>query len=202
MSTTLAQLKTKVIHKLGETSDDGMLDNLLESINAGLQQMATEYDWPWLVQATTISTVAGTTDYNLPTGTTRIRELIYRDNPLTDVQLAELVRYNQINGGEPALFYIQNSTIKIAPIPNGAYDIYTEYVVTENVLSSDSDTIKCPDHYADLVAVYATIEEAKRRKDQVAVNIWEASKKDWILRIRDNIQRSKNLPDILTRQDW
>lgn len=202
MATTLGQLKTRVTHKLGETSDDGMLDNLTESINAGLQQMATEYDWPWLVLSTTIPTVVDTTDYSFPSNATRIRELIYRDGPLINVQLAELVRYNQIAGGEPALFYIQNSTIKLAPIPDQVYSIYCEYVVAESVLSSDSDTIRCPDFYSDLVVVYGAIEEAKRRKDTVLTNLLEGSKQQWIQRIRDNIQRGKNLPDILTRQDW
>lgn len=202
MTTTLAQLKSKIIHKLGETTDDGMLDNLTESVNAGLQQMATEHDWPWLVRITTIPTVIGTTDYSLPTNCTRIREIIYRDGTLTSVQLAELTRYDDIAGGEPALYYIQNATIKIAPIPDAVYSLTVEYVVAEAVLTSDSDTVFCPDWYTDLVVVYAAIEEARRRKDTVMVNLLEGSKGQWIQRIRDNIQRSKNLPDILTRTDW
>lgn len=201
MSTTLAQLKTKVIHKLGETTDDGMLDNLTESINAGLQQMATEYDWPWLVRASTITTVAGTTDYSLPTNTTRIREIINSNDPLTAVTFAELVGYSGY-AGTPAMFYIQRDTIKLAPNPDGVYVLSAEYVVAEAVLSGDSDTIFCPDWYADLVVVYASIEEARRRKDTVMVNLLEGSKSQWIQRIRDNIQRSKNLPDILCRGDW
>jgi hypothetical protein len=202
MATTLAQLKTKVIHKLGETTDDGMLDNLVESINAGLQQMATEFDWPWLVASTTISTVADTTDYSMPTNATRIREIIYRDGTLTAVQLAELTRYDDISGGEPALFYIQNSTIKIAPIPDGVYVLTVEYVKAESVLSGDSDTILCPDWYSDMVVVYAAIEEARRRQNAALTKLLENSRDQWIQRIRDNIQRTKNLPDIITRTDW
>lgn len=202
MTTTLAQLKTKIIHKLGETTDDGMLDNLTESINAGLQQMATEFDWPWLVRSTTVSTVAGTSDYSFPTNTTRIRDIVYQDNALDSVQFQDWAFYNTDSSGEPVLYYLQNTTIKVAPVPDGVYVLTVEYVIAESVLSGDSDTILAPDFYSDLVAVYATIEESKRRKDRVAVDIWEMSKAAWLQRLKDNIQRSKNLPEIQTRKDW
>lgn len=200
MTTTLTQLTAKVIHKLGETADDGMLDSVTESINAGLQQMATEYDWPWLVQAGTISTIAGTQGYSLPGSCTRVRELFYDGDTLTVIQFAELVRYSDLSD-VPACFYVQNSSIKLAPVPNGVYVLGIEYMVCENVLTSGSDTILCPDWYSDLVAVYGAIEEARRRRDTVLVNLLEQSKAEWIQRIRDNIQRTKNMPDILTRID-
>lgn len=202
MATTLAMLKAAVVHKLGEVDDDGMLDNTTLSINAGLKQMATEYDWPWLITEDTFVTVGGQMDYALPANCTRLRKLILDGDVFTSVQYDELVRYTAQNTGQPCLLYIQNITLKIAPIPSGVYTITREFVIPENVLSSDADTILCPDWYNDLPAIYGALEEARRRQDQVMVNLLESSKAEWIQRIRDNIAKDKDLPDILTRNDW
>lgn len=198
---TLTTITAAVIHKLGETTDDGMLDNVTASINSGLQQMATEFDWPWLVTTTTIPTVSGTQAYALPATCTRIRAISNDDYLLRSVQFNEIIRFVNVPTQRPSAYYAQHDNILIAPTPGAVYMLGLEYVRCENTLSSGSDTVLCPDWYIDIVVVYAALEEARRRRDQVLVNLLEQSKQEWITRIRDNINRSRDLPDILTRPD-
>lgn len=204
MATTLANIKTAVIHKLGLESTDGMMDELTMSINAALQQMATEYDWPWLVTSDSFNTVAGTTSYAIPADCTRIKALGYLTDPMDRVQWEEWIRYQQTQGGEPGIYYIENSAVKIAPIPDGVYTIQRVYIQPENVLVSDGDAVKCPDWYSDIVVTYAALEEARRSPDivSVRVNTLEALRETWLKRLADNDTRGSQLPAILTRNDW
>lgn len=201
MAVSLAQLKTAVIAKMGETSDDGMLQDLVTTINAGLQQMATEYDWPWLIRKTTISTVAGTADYNTPANTTRIRRIAINSNVL-QVRRDEDLLYWDETTDQPYYYMVENDTITLAPTPDQAYTLKVKYVIAEVVLASDGDTCYVPDYYSDLAAVYGALEEARRRRDQVLVNLLEQSRQQWIKRISDNQQRTKDLPEIRTRLDF
>lgn len=201
MAVTLGQLKSAVITKLGETSDDGMLQNLTDTINAGLQQMATEYDWPWLLRKTTFATAASTSDYDTPANCTRIRRLAIGANVLQVRQDEDLLYWDEVTD-LPYYYNVENDTITLAPTPDAVYTVKVKYVVAEAVLSSDSDEAFVPDWYADLAAIYGALEEARRRRDQVLVNLLEQSRQQWVKRISDNIQRTKDLPEIRTRSDF
>lgn len=201
MAVTLGQLKAAVIVKLGETADDGMLQNLTDTINAGLQQMATEYDWPWLIRKDTFDTVKDQADYSTPTNCTRVR-LLAIDQSVLQVRDAEDIIYWDQETDLPYFYAVENDTISLAPIPDAVYTVKRKYVIAEAVLSGDSDTCFVPPHYSDIVAVYGALEEARRRRDQALVNLLEQSRVQWIKRISDNIQRSKDMPEIRTRGDF
>lgn len=200
MAVTLAQLKQAVIVKMGETSDDGMLENLVDTINAGLQEMATDYDWPWLLRSTTFTTAANDAEYDTPANCTRIRTLSILSAPLGVKQWEELLDYEGVTD-QPRYYNIENTTIQLAPTPNAVYTVRVKYVVAEAVLEIDADECFVPDYYSDFAAVYCALKEAERRRDTVLVNLLEASRQRWMKRIQDNITRTKELPYIRTRPD-
>jgi hypothetical protein len=201
MAVTLAQLKAAVIVKLGETSDDGMLQDLTATINSGLQQMATEYDWPWLIVKDTFDTANGTADYTAPATCTRVRRLAIGTYLLQTRQDEEMLLLDE-DTGQPYFYTVEGTTITLAPTPDAIYTVKRKYVKAEAVLSGDSDTCYVPAYYSDLAAIYGALEEARRRRDQALVNLLEQSRQQWIKRISDNIQRSKDMPAIRTRSDF
>lgn len=200
MAVTLADLKQAVIVKMGETSDDGMLANLTDTINAGLQEMATERDWPWLLRSTTFTTTAGVDGYNTPTNATRISLLSIEADPLVVKQEEELLDFYNVQD-RPRYYFVENTTITLAPTPNDVYTVRVKYVIAEAVLSADSDQSSVPNYYKDFAAVYCATKEAERRHDTVMVGLLEQSRQRWIKRIEDNVARTKDLPYIRTRPD-
>lgn len=209
MTTTLAQLRTLTIHKLGLTSGDGRLADIDVSINSGLRAMATDYDWPWLIRSTTFDTVDGTEAYNTPARWTRTRSLsispttapVYSVPLLESVQREKLLEYEGISG-LPVAYCEENSQLLLGPIPNQVWTIKHIYVVAENTLTADADTVICPDWYIDIIATYGALEESRRREDSVLTSMLESARGEWLKRLQDQIVRTKDLPSIRMRGDW
>lgn len=203
MTTTLSTLRTLVIDKLGLTTNDGRMTSasLNRSINTGLQKLATDYDWPWLVVDTTLTTAAGDDSYSPPSGWTRTKRLSYENDLLTERQRDDFVLWNEVEN-VPHLYAVEGTTIYLCPTPNNTYSLTHTYITAETVLSGDSDTPLCPDYYIDVVVTYAALDMARKIKDTSLLNTLEQERKDWLKRIRDNVQRTYKSPQISTREDW
>ena len=201
MAVTLEKLKNAVIVKLGEQADDGMLENLVDTINAGLQEMATEVDWPWLIRSDTFDTVVDQVDYDTPANCTRVRSLNIRNALLSPKQYEELIDWDGIRD-EPRYYMVENNTITLAPKPANVQTVTIKYVVAEAELAADSDECFVPDWYLDLAATFCVIKEAERRRDATLTKMYEVARDRWVQKVRDNTIRTKDVPYIRTRPDW
>lgn len=208
MAKTLDDLIARLRHKLALPSDDQLVpdSDLTISINNGMNAMAADYDWPWLFTSATITTVAGTVAYSLPTR--HMRTLWIANEPygyqLVARQRKQLSRYYGTNFQQDYPFYytVYGAGIRLAPIPNAVYSLSHTYVAAEAPLTTGAQEPLCPEHFSDLIVLYAGMEEATRLKDFQQRNAFMQDAQTWKLRIKDQIRQEASTLRVQTRGDW
>lgn len=202
--TTRVDLQFRLIQKLGLLEDDEMIptDSLNQSINNALERMATEFAWPWLTEFTTISLVADTDTYNLPTRCAKVVALGQQGTaePLTKVSPEDMMRYFGMSG-EPTMYLVKGNQIMVSPKPVRDDTLTLVYVKAENLLDDDSDTIFTPDWFVDIIVTYAAIDQAVRLKDVQLMSSLEMVRKQWLQSLADDAIRTVKPSRIMTRVD-
>lgn len=211
---TLANFRTKTLHKLALPADDAMAAtaDLDESINAGARAMAADFDWPWLIVGATFVTVAGTQIYALPVAATgppatyaHIRTLWLGIPALAytlNVRERQEVEWYIQTRGIPVMYAVQGAGISLAPVPDGVYTMKHVYIRPDTAMTSDSDTSLCPDHFSDVIVLYAAIQEATRTKDFTQVTAFRNELAEWKQRVRDNVRQTAGTLRVRSRQDY
>ncbi len=130
-------------------------------INEGVRLVAGAQRWPWLQQASTITTVASQTEYNLPADY-MFMDLIVRNGKKIKLKEIPFEYYTQLVGDDPntsadsRYYYLRESTIGLYPTPSAnetdAYHIY--YFEKPTELSNDSDTPEWVDLYHHVLVEY------------------------------------------------
>lgn len=119
-----------------------------EWINAALNQISLERDWPWLESEATFNTVADTAQYNLPSGWSRTRVLVVNGTPAAFVNVAEGDNYSEWTTAEAQWAYtVDSDQITLYPTPGGVFACTHRFVVDETALSADGDEPLLPARY-------------------------------------------------------
>lgn len=207
--TQLSDIRTAALDVFGYNANDPLLDSTTMNrlVNQALKQLSTEYDWPWLYAETTISIVAGTTDYAVPTRWSRTKWLFIDDNELkfrSPKQMQRLIgdNTNPITG-QP-LFYttVGDTSIRVGRTPDAAYTADHAYYTYEATLTNDTDEPVLFEAYDDMLVMYVAKKLAMRKGEANDLNIARAEIQAWDKRVRDNVRRSSALPMMKHRQDW
>lgn len=203
MSTTLAQLRTRTRQKLGLQANDGMLtdSSLTTTINNALDKMAVEYNWPWLIAHESFNTVVAQNQYDPPADWIKTRWLKINDYDLDSRQRVDLIQYD-LTSGMPTSFAIDEQKIWLSPAPDAVYSVVHSYMTTENNLTADGDTVKCPDQYSDVIVTYAAIIEARRMNNSSVEQQMLDDKKEWLRNIAKLVPQVDILPRIRVGRDW
>lgn len=205
MAFDLDAITALTLHKLGLPADDQMVQpaNLYLSINTGLKAMATDYDWPWLMTSEAITTIAGTSVYALPAN--HVRTLFIADNAretnLIARQRQDLVRYAS-KTGPPIYYTVYGTAVRLAPVPDTVTALDHVFIQFEPVLVDGDDQPLCPEHFGDLIAVYAAYEECTRLKDFSQRNAFAQDIAAWKQRMKDNVRQEASTLRIRARSDW
>lgn len=205
MSTTLTTLLPLVRHRLGLAADDGMLPDasLTITLNKAIAKMAIEFDWPWLIKHETITTVDGTNEYSPPAGWVKTMWIVadsggYEIKSRQRVDLVNPTTYK----GTPQFFAVNEQKIYLSPTPDSVLTYTHSYMSTDNTLASGSDTVLCPDHYVDIIVVYAAIIESRRLHDSALEAQLMQDKKEWMKNIAKLIPQVDILPRIKVGRYW
>lgn len=188
------QMVAAVYRRTGYAQDDGLVtpDRVLEGINEGLQNIASERDWPWLMTSATFSSVAGTATYAPPADWAKTVRLIDAfGEPLERWDAAQLEDLFGLDQGEPARFAVNDEVLVLRPIPS-AVRVYThEYVRFEKTLVADTETPYLPArfHAAAVVLGEAAAHETGRNTDraEAAMKRYE----QWRSRMLDDSRRTR-----------
>lgn len=152
----LTTLQTETRTRAGLPSDDSLITSavLTQLVNAALQHISTEKDWPWLEKAANIATVNGAAEYAVPTGWTRTVSVIGATGvPLRRTPIEEL---DYLNGsGSPRFFGIFADQIVVKPTPTGVETLKHRYIGTEAALVNGADTPSMPVGYHHAIVAYA-----------------------------------------------
>lgn len=205
MAKTLADLEDRLRHKLGLPSNDQKIPatDLDISINDGMNAMATDFDWPWLMTQETINTISGTAAYSLPAG--HVRTLFVSDTnrglDLTALQRRDLTKWVR-QTGSPSFYSTYGAAIRFGPTPGAVYVLTHVYIQAESALVDPTDEPLCPDHFSDIIVLYAAIEESTRLKDFSMRNAFMQDIVLWIKRMKDNTRQEASTLRVKSRADW
>lgn len=148
-------------------SDSTTRNRVKININLGYHDFVLREQWPFREVTGTLSTVAGTQEYDLSSNFSDLDE-----NNITSVSLQgnssrkltywpfQQLRANQpdfdlIGSSVPERYYLKAGKIGLWPVPNAVYTVAIDYSLTPTELSGDSDTPVIPVSYREALGQYA-----------------------------------------------
>jgi len=106
---------------------------------------------------TSITTVSGTREYDLPAGFIREIAVFEDGKPLDTCELEDTIHEGGDESGEPYAYYIENKKIGFEYKPDGAYAITLIYYSRGGEMISAADTPIIPEEHHMLLIAFACI---------------------------------------------
>lgn len=191
-----AQLREAVYDRLGVTSADGqftsqVVDRLL---NDALHLIEVEHDWPWLQATASISAVAGTGSYAVPSDWLRTRYLridTYQPFVLREIGDLEERWPDSTTRGRPDDFAIEGDAVLIRPIPDASYTITHRYVKREPDLTDDTQSPLMPASFHAAIAERAAYLGLRRSREEGRAQVCLQAYQEWQGRMVDDRRRTQ-----------
>jgi hypothetical protein len=184
MTVTLLQLRTRSRQRADMENSDFITDAELNAyINASVAELhdllvAAYGEDYFLADPHSITTVADTTDYNLPSDFYKLKGVDCRINNSQWFSLRPF-NFNErnsnqdfrwaINNGPAIRYRVMGSKIKLSPAPDAAHTIKLWYVPTATTLSADADTLNDINNFSEYVIVDAAIKMLQKEDSDVSV---------------------------------
>ncbi|HYF46988.1 MAG TPA: hypothetical protein VD926_12300 [Acidimicrobiales bacterium] len=195
MAYDVAALKTRIRDRAGLTTSDSLVTSavLLRLINAGLNTIALEADWPWLRVKTTLTTVAGTDEVSPPSLWLRTISLTHADTgePLVRRHIKVLDRVPSTTQGRPYLYAVDGGKLTLRYTPNGAYSLVHRYVKSETELVADEDVPLLPEAYSQGLVEWCAAKALTMKKETERAQEAKMDYGAWLKRARDNINQGR-----------
>lgn len=138
-------------------------------INQGLHRLSARFEWPWLATSTTLSVVAGTTEYTMPTNLTRTLSIVRQDKQQRLIEVAANViqaTYGaSLPSGTPQMYFLHGRTMYLDRVPteNITYDWL--YFRTPSTLDNDTDVPEFAEEFHYVLADWAISRVWRREED-------------------------------------
>jgi hypothetical protein len=212
------QITTIVARFSGLANDSNSRSSVLDCINIGLFEIANSSPWSWNeLTNSSISIVAGTSDYNLPTGAGQVFEDIY-DVRMTGGNARTLDaldqrtydrfrRLVQNTQNIPTHYTIfskqQGGTISLLPTPNISDTLSIKYTSRQAIISdATASSLAMSDHYLPIV-IFKGCENVALWKNPEKAMFWAGKYKIAVAR---GIETDRNGPDstpgLIPQVDW
>jgi hypothetical protein len=186
----LTTLRAETRTRTGVPADDSLITDavLTQLVNAALQHISTERDWPWLEKTTTVDTVGGTATYAVPADWIRSVSVIGASGvPLRRTPIDEL---DYMTGsGTPRFFGIFGDQIVVRPTPSGVETLIHRYLATAPVLAADGDTPTMPAVYHHALVAFASYLLFRRTGNVTEAGAALAEYEGWLDRMRKQADR-------------
>lgn len=168
-NSTYRNIQDNVLALLGK-SDSTTRGRVKEWINMGQDDFVLRELWPFREKTSTISTVAGTQEYDLSTKFTDIdQQNIIKvtiqgaaGRPLPYIafnQLREMHPDLDAESGIPSYYYIKAGQIGLWPVPNAVFTVAVDYYCVPTALDADDDTSIIPPAYRQALNAFALSRE-------------------------------------------
>lgn len=149
---------------------DDFADTKIDAIiNQGLRVLSTRFDWPWLAETGTLSVVASTTAYTMPTDLSRSLAITHptKANRLVEVSPWEILgKYGgDLPSGTPTSYFVHGRTMNLDRIPYEDVDYTWLYFKNATVLSNDTDEPEFAAEFHLILADYAVAKVWEREED-------------------------------------
>lgn len=153
---------------LVETDDWGD-DKINAVINQGLRRLSARFDWPWLAASGTLTTVAGTGSYALPTDLRKSLAITRIDKAQRLVEVSPWEILGRWGGdlatGTPESYYVHGRTLYLDKLPSEAATYTWLYFTSPTALDNDVDEPEFTDEFHLVLADYAVAKVWEREED-------------------------------------
>lgn len=181
--------------RLGVPSSDAFFTDqvVTDLVNAGLQYISGQHDWPWLELSESLNTVAAAE--SVATSVNAQRTIALYDT--TGIQLTyqpyhELVRFPANAQSNTLRFFgMRGGNVVLRPVPLGTVSAALTHIYrsSEPRLLTGSDTPLMPQQFHDAIADKAANLGHMRQGDLAAAKIYQELCAEWVASMRENADR-------------
>ncbi len=187
---TFAELKTAAANWLDRSDLTDRIPEFIALAEARFNRILRIRDMETV--STSISTVAGTREYSLPTGFVQMKEFHLTTDPLTPLAYITPEMMTRLwagsSSGKPEVFTVIADNVRLGPSPDAVYTTSMLYYKTFTALSDDATTNDMLTNNPD-VYLYGTLLEAEPFiMNDERVQLWATAFKQAI----DDIQNQDN----------
>lgn len=189
----LIRLRTMTRNRLGVPASDGFHTPVLldEDVNLAIDELQSEQRWPWNEAVDTITTVAGTAAYDVPSDWRATRSIIDAEGrELALMSVSDIYMYPSSSQGRPEAYCLYGDQVRIGPIPDTAYTLTHLYYKRHLALVQDTDAMTIPAEYAGVVAAKAAELASLRADDRSAAAAHAAEYLTGLTRIKREVRRA------------
>lgn len=191
-------MRVAVDHRTGRAFDPTALTEL---VNAAVQEMSLDGDWPWLDKTTTIATIVGTGDYALPFDFNMVSGVTVDGTEYFPVSMREIDAYAtdpSYPSAWPAVgvFGVQDGVLFLRPIPGAVFSALVRYDAAEPLLVNDGDEPIIPENYHQAIVELAASYAFDRVGNTAQSQRFQARYERIVAKLRKGVQRQKRGPFI------
>lgn len=143
---------------------------MIEFIDEGNNKVASAFDWPWLKASSDINSASGTGVVTLPADFGRLRAVLLDNDSTKLAELSDSEGWERwgddLPDGTPQVFwFIDNTTIQLAPVETGQTATVVKYWKTPTVLDQTTDTPQFDSRFHKILADWAAYRVWQREED-------------------------------------
>lgn len=205
--TAASALIVQIRNRVNLATDDARVTdaNILDFINAAMQDVESQYSWPWRQKIETISVSANDNTYTPAADWRNTLSVTLVDPPAVlqkrTWKWTRRVAWSDMTG-TPAYYTEHAGQIYLYPMPDKAYSIEHRYLETTDVLGSTSATVGNPDWFDNVIVTKASSYVAQKLRDSELYQMLETQYKQQLKSFADDVSRSYEPVTIATRRDW
>ena len=205
--TAASALIVQIRNRVNLSTDDLRLGDteLLDFINAAVQDVESQKDWPWRQKLESISVAANDNEYT-PAADWRTTLSLTLDNPNGVLQKRTWKWTRRLANsditGVPAFYTEHAGVLYLYPMPDAAYTLHHRYLETTDILGSTSATVANPDWFDNIIVTKSASYVAQKLRDSELYQMLETQYKQQLKSFADDVSRSYEPVTISTRRDW
>lgn len=205
--TAASDLITQIRNRVNLSTDDARVSdaNILDFLNAAMQDVESQYSWPWRQKIETISVAANDNTYTPAADWRATLSITLVDPPAVlgkrTWKWTRRVAWADMTGS-PAFYTEHAGVIYLYPVPDKAYSIEHRYLETTDVLGSTTATVANPDWFDNIIVTKTSSYVAQKLRDSELYQMLETQYKQQLKSFADDVSRNYEPVTISTRRDW
>ena len=205
--TAASALIVKIRNRVNLATDDARVTDadLLDFINAAIQDVEAQKEWPWREKIETITINANDNDYT-PAADWKTTLSVTLVDPPAVIQRKSWKWTRRLTWsdmtGVPVYYTSHAGVLYLFPTPDKAYSMQHRYLETVDVLGSTSATVSNPDWFDPIIVTKAASYVAQKLRDSELYQMLETQYKQQLKGFADDVSRSYEPINVSTRRDW
>ena len=205
--TTGANLIISIRNRVNLATDDARITdaNILDFINAAIQDCEAQKEWPWREAIETISVTNGDNTYDPAADWKTTLSLTLEDPPAVlqrrTWKWTRRLAWGSLKG-TPVYYTDHAGVLYLYPVPDAAYTMHHRYLKTVSALASTSASVVSPDWFDQVIVTKASSYVAQKLRDSELYQMLETQYKQQIKGFADDVSRTYEPVTVNTRRDW